>query len=77
MRRPAPGLADAGAGDESLSFTSERFAHVVFRVGGIEAQVHTPEEGASPSAEAWADVLERRIRSVMTGEQPTARITQG
>lgn len=68
---------DSGVGDESLSFTTERFAHVVLRVGGIEAQIHTPKEGASPSAEAWADVMERRIRSVLAGEQPTARITTG
>ncbi|MFE4632643.1 hypothetical protein ACFRJ1_04575 [Streptomyces sp. NPDC056773] len=63
-------LQDAGVGDESLSFTSERFAHVVLRVGGIEAQMHTPKDGASPSAEAWAGVMERRIRSVLAGEQP-------
>lgn len=66
---------DAGVGDESLSFTTERFAHVVLRVDGIEAQIHTPKKGASPSAEAWADVMARRIRSVLAGEQPTARIT--
>ncbi|UQX04504.1 hypothetical protein [Streptomyces sp. RerS4] len=68
---------DAGVGDESLSFTAERFTHVVLRVGGIEAQIDTPKEGASPSAEAWADVMARRIRSVLAGDHPTARVTTG
>ncbi|PWK66705.1 hypothetical protein BCL76_110191 [Streptomyces sp. CG 926] len=68
---------NAGIGDESLVFTTERFTHVMLRVGGIESRIHAPKEGQSPSAEAWAKVMEQRIRSVLAGEQPTARIAAG
>ncbi|MFB6508003.1 MULTISPECIES: hypothetical protein [unclassified Streptomyces] len=64
---------DSGIGDGSLSFNSERFAHVIMRVGAVQVSVNAPRDGKSPTAESWARVLEQRIRSVMAGNVPTAR----
>ncbi|MFK0259635.1 hypothetical protein [Streptomyces sp. NPDC090445] len=69
------GPAKSGIGDGSLSFANKRFANVVMRVGPVEVLIHTPLDGAGPTAEAWARVLEQRIRSVMSGHTPTARIS--
>ncbi|MEU5080745.1 MULTISPECIES: hypothetical protein [Streptomyces] len=65
---------ESGIGDDSLSYDTDRFANVHMRVGPVEVFVHTPRSGDSPSAEDWARVLEQRIRSVLAGQAPTARI---
>ncbi|MGA4837412.1 hypothetical protein [Streptomyces sp. G45] len=49
--------------------------NVCVRGGPVEVFVHTPRSGDSPSAEDWARVVERRIRSVLAGQVPTARIS--
>ncbi|MFF5473646.1 hypothetical protein [Streptomyces achromogenes] len=66
---------ESGIGDDSLSYDTDRFANVPMGVGPVEVFVHTPRSGDSPSAEDWARVRERRIRSVLAGQTPTARIT--
>ncbi|WP_405015907.1 hypothetical protein OHV05_01440 [Kitasatospora sp. NBC_00070] len=63
-----------GVGDEALSFESRNFDVVIMRVGAVEATVTTPLHGNSPKAADWARVLDQRIRSVMAGKAPTARI---
>ncbi|MFD5067582.1 hypothetical protein ACFWNC_06495 [Streptomyces sp. NPDC058369] len=65
---------EPGIGDDSLSYGTDRFANVRMQVGPVEVFVHTPRSGDSPSAEDWARVLEQRIRSVLAGQVPTARI---
>ncbi|MEU7559606.1 hypothetical protein [Streptomyces eurythermus] len=65
---------ESGIGDDSLSYDTDRFASVHMRVGPVEVFVQTPRSGDSPSAEDWARVLEQRIRSVLAGRAPTARI---
>ncbi|MEU6328164.1 hypothetical protein ABZ851_12910 [Streptomyces sp. NPDC047049] len=65
---------ESGIGDDSLSYDTDRFTNVRMQVGPVEVFVHTPRSGDSPSAEDWARVLEQRIRSVLAGQAPTARI---
>ncbi|MEU8764622.1 hypothetical protein [Streptomyces sp. NPDC048659] len=65
---------ESGIGDDSLSYDTERFANVRMQIGPVEVFVHTPRSGDSPSAQDWARVLEQRIRSVLAGQAPTARI---
>ncbi|MFG3532444.1 hypothetical protein ACGF8B_37860 [Streptomyces sp. NPDC047917] len=65
---------ESGIGDDSLSYDTDRFANIRIQVGPVEVFVHTPRSGDSPSAEDWARVLEQRIRSVLAGQAPTARI---
>ncbi|MFD9248100.1 hypothetical protein ACFV0D_40555 [Streptomyces sp. NPDC059556] len=63
----------SGVGDDALSFENQGLAHVIMRVGSVEVVVSTPV-AQRPNAEAWARVMDQRIRSVMTGKAPTARI---
>ncbi|MEU3664644.1 hypothetical protein AB0E77_33690 [Streptomyces sp. NPDC032940] len=63
----------SGMGDDGLTFSSERFTHIVMGVGPVEVFVHTPLGGDGPTAHEWARVLERRIRAVLERRAPTAR----
>lgn len=62
-----------GVGDDALGFESQGLAHVIMRVGSVEVVVSTPV-AQGPNAEAWARVMDQRIRSVMAGKAPTARV---
>ncbi|MGE7389046.1 hypothetical protein ACQKM2_26595 [Streptomyces sp. NPDC004126] len=65
---------DSRIGDGSISFNYENYSYVTMYVSGVEVKIEAPRSGPAPTAEAWARVLEQRIRSVSDGKTPTARI---
>ncbi|MFD3485316.1 hypothetical protein [Streptomyces sp. NPDC058665] len=64
----------AGVGGNGLTFNTQRFTHIFARVGPVEVTVHAPVDG-KPTAQEWARVLEQRVRAVLEGKTPTARVT--
>ncbi|MER7342964.1 hypothetical protein ABT403_34705 [Streptomyces sp. NPDC000075] len=66
-------LKNASIGDSSIVFTTERFTHIIMRVGPVEVAINGVLDGR-PTAEEWARVMAERVRAVLDGKKPTARI---
>ncbi|MEU9464770.1 hypothetical protein [Streptomyces sp. NPDC048312] len=64
---------NAGIGDSSIVFTTERFTHIIMRVGPVEVAVNGVPDGR-PTAEEWARVMAERVRAAVDGKKPTARV---
>ncbi|MFB8000198.1 hypothetical protein ACFC4G_46470 [Streptomyces sp. NPDC056002] len=63
----------ASIGDSSIVFTTERFTHIIMRVGPVEVAINGVPDGR-PTAEEWARVMAERVRAVLDGKKPTARV---
>ncbi|MFI0716625.1 hypothetical protein ACH4SK_39820 [Streptomyces inhibens] len=64
---------NAGIGDSSIVFTTERFPHITMRVGPVEVAINGVPDGR-PTAAEWAHVMADRVRAVLGGKKPTARV---
>ncbi|MFG3016195.1 hypothetical protein ACGFZB_38295 [Streptomyces cinerochromogenes] len=67
----SPEAADVG--DAALVFNTGLSTNIIMRVGPVEVTVYAPLDGR-PTAQEWANVMEQRVRAVLDGKAPTARV---